>query len=298
MFVDTASGYPHILSGKLRAIGVASPKRVANFDTVPTLAEQGLKGFEAYAWQGLVVPAATPPEVVAGIEQGAARRARDHGREGAIPDPRARGHPEHAGADGRLLEERAGQVGPGHPRRQHSRSTEPWQARAKPRSAMTLDRTVTHRLHTLHKLTDRVSQAAYLADAGMPISRRALPGRGRRLRAAVGERTCAGAPTSNKGQASRAAQALVDQGLVRKEAQRYRRARCRSDTDGQGRAGLAACDGSDRAPQRRDRRLPRCRRTQAVGPRCSTALSHTREQRQMERSSSMSEGLIRVVLRG
>ena len=33
MFVDTASGYPHILSGKLRAIGVASPKRVAGFDS-------------------------------------------------------------------------------------------------------------------------------------------------------------------------------------------------------------------------------------------------------------------------
>ena len=65
MFVDTASGYPHILSGKLRPIGVASPRRVAAFDTVPTLAEQGLKGFEAYAWQGLVVPAATPPETIA-----------------------------------------------------------------------------------------------------------------------------------------------------------------------------------------------------------------------------------------
>ena len=64
MFIDTASGYPHIASGKLRAIGVASPKRVANFDSIPTLAEQGLKGFEAYAWQGLVVPAGTPPAVI------------------------------------------------------------------------------------------------------------------------------------------------------------------------------------------------------------------------------------------
>ena len=69
MFVDTASGYPHILSGKLRPIGVASPKRVAGFDTVPTLAEQGLKGFEAYAWQGLVVPAATPPQTVAALNK-------------------------------------------------------------------------------------------------------------------------------------------------------------------------------------------------------------------------------------
>ena len=69
MFVDTASGYPHILSGKLRAIGVASPKRVSGFDTVPTLAEQGMKEFEAYAWQGLVVPAATPTAAVATLNK-------------------------------------------------------------------------------------------------------------------------------------------------------------------------------------------------------------------------------------
>lgn len=37
MFVDTASGYAHILSGKLRPLGVASPKRVKNFETIPTL---------------------------------------------------------------------------------------------------------------------------------------------------------------------------------------------------------------------------------------------------------------------
>lgn len=69
MFVDSATGYPHIQSGKLRAIGVASPKRVKGFDSVPTLAEQGMKGFEAYAWQGLVVPAATPPDVVAQLNK-------------------------------------------------------------------------------------------------------------------------------------------------------------------------------------------------------------------------------------
>lgn len=64
MFVDTASGYQHIQSGRLVPIGVASPKRIATFTTLPTLAEQGMKGFEAYAWQGLVVPAATPPEAL------------------------------------------------------------------------------------------------------------------------------------------------------------------------------------------------------------------------------------------
>jgi len=67
MFVDTASGGQFIASGKLRAIGVASASRVAGFESIPTLAEQGLKGFEAYAWQGLVMPAGTPPEIVAKV---------------------------------------------------------------------------------------------------------------------------------------------------------------------------------------------------------------------------------------
>jgi tripartite-type tricarboxylate transporter receptor subunit TctC len=64
MFIDTASGYQHIASGKLRAIGVASAQRLPTLPNVPTLIEQGLSGFEAYAWQGLVVPSGTPPEVV------------------------------------------------------------------------------------------------------------------------------------------------------------------------------------------------------------------------------------------
>ena len=64
MFVDTASGYQFITTGKLRPIGVASAKRVKNFENIPTLNEQGLKNFEAYAWQGLVVPAGTPAEAI------------------------------------------------------------------------------------------------------------------------------------------------------------------------------------------------------------------------------------------
>ena len=69
MFVDTASGYPHILSGKLRALGIASPQRVKNFESIPTLSEQGLKGFEAYAWQGMLVPKDTPQAVVDTLAQ-------------------------------------------------------------------------------------------------------------------------------------------------------------------------------------------------------------------------------------
>lgn len=65
MLVDTASGNPFVQAGKLKAIGVASAARIESLPQVPTLAEQGLTGFEAYAWQGLTVPAGTPDATVA-----------------------------------------------------------------------------------------------------------------------------------------------------------------------------------------------------------------------------------------
>lgn len=80
-----------------------------------------------------------------------------------------------------------------------------------------LDRSVTHRLHTLSKLTDRETQRAYLAEEGITLSE------GRCL-AAVGAfgplsvNDLAGHANLNKGQASRAAQTLVQQGLVLKES--------------------------------------------------------------------------------
>ena len=57
MFVDTSSGGAFLNSGKVRPIGVASLQRLKSMPEIPTLAEQGLKDFEAYAWQALVVPA-------------------------------------------------------------------------------------------------------------------------------------------------------------------------------------------------------------------------------------------------
>ena len=50
--------------GKLRALAVTSPKRLANFPDVPTVAELGYPGFEASTWSGLVAPAGTPQPVV------------------------------------------------------------------------------------------------------------------------------------------------------------------------------------------------------------------------------------------
>lgn len=69
MLVDTASGNQFVLAGKVKAIGVASARRIATLPEVPTLAEQGLTDFEAYAWQGLSVPTGTPPDTVARLNK-------------------------------------------------------------------------------------------------------------------------------------------------------------------------------------------------------------------------------------
>ena len=52
-----------VQDGKLRAIGVASPQRLPSMPDVPTLDEQGVRGFEVAAWTAVSVPAATPKAV-------------------------------------------------------------------------------------------------------------------------------------------------------------------------------------------------------------------------------------------
>lgn len=87
-----------------------------------------------------------------------------------------------------------------------------------------LDRTLTYRLHLLHKLTDIESQRAYVSGAGMSMSDgRCLTAVGTFAPLSVND--LAQKANLNKGQASRAAQSLVDQGLVVKAA---------SKTDGRG----------------------------------------------------------------
>ena len=64
VIADQANLMPHVQSGKLRALAVATPKRSPNAPDLPTIAETGLAGFDATAWQGLVGPAGMPPDVV------------------------------------------------------------------------------------------------------------------------------------------------------------------------------------------------------------------------------------------
>jgi tripartite-type tricarboxylate transporter receptor subunit TctC len=64
MSFDTmASVLPHIKSGKVRAIAVASDKRSPQLPNVPTMAEAGVKGVEMSAWYGIYMPTATPKAV-------------------------------------------------------------------------------------------------------------------------------------------------------------------------------------------------------------------------------------------
>ena len=55
---------PSIQAGKLKAIAITSPKRHPQYPDVPTVSEQGLPGFDAEAWWGLLAPANTPAPIL------------------------------------------------------------------------------------------------------------------------------------------------------------------------------------------------------------------------------------------
>lgn len=80
---DQANLMPHVATGKLRALAVAGPLRSPNAPDLPTMAESGLPGFDATAWQGVVGPAGMSPDVV--------RRLNDaFNKVMALPDVRAK----------------------------------------------------------------------------------------------------------------------------------------------------------------------------------------------------------------
>ena len=64
MFDNMPSSLPLVKEGKLRALGVTSPKRSPAAPEIPTIAEQGLPGFEAVSWFALFAPAGTPRPIV------------------------------------------------------------------------------------------------------------------------------------------------------------------------------------------------------------------------------------------
>jgi tripartite-type tricarboxylate transporter receptor subunit TctC len=68
-FTDILTALPQVQAGKLRAIGLASAQRSDALPDLPTLAEQGLEGYDVSVFFGIVAPKGTPAEVVARLNQ-------------------------------------------------------------------------------------------------------------------------------------------------------------------------------------------------------------------------------------
>ena len=64
MIVDLQPALQQIKEGKVRVLGVTTPRRVAAAPDIPTIAEGGLAGYELVAWQGVVAPAGTPRAII------------------------------------------------------------------------------------------------------------------------------------------------------------------------------------------------------------------------------------------
>ena len=88
MFPSLFTAYPHVKSGKLRALAVAGPKRSPSLPDVPTLKEAGVDGVDVQQWYGLFAPAKTPKAVVEQInkvlnqvlhDKDIVKRIEDHG---------------------------------------------------------------------------------------------------------------------------------------------------------------------------------------------------------------------------
>ncbi|MGH8660849.1 MAG: tripartite tricarboxylate transporter substrate binding protein [Burkholderiales bacterium] len=76
-FATSPTAVPHVRSGKLRALGVSTAKRIAALPDVPTIDEAGVPGFEASGANGLVGPAGMPPAVVEKLNAAVVRIVRE-----------------------------------------------------------------------------------------------------------------------------------------------------------------------------------------------------------------------------
>lgn len=90
MFPPVLAIWPHVQSGRLRALAVTSPKRSTLAPEVPTVAESGLPGYEATAWYLMLAPARTPKPIVAKLNAEIDR---------ALQDPDAKERITRGGAD-------------------------------------------------------------------------------------------------------------------------------------------------------------------------------------------------------
>ena len=67
MTPSSLTGLPYGKDGRLRGLGVTSPKRAIRAPDVPTIAEAGVPGYEAVQWFGVLAPAGTPREIISRV---------------------------------------------------------------------------------------------------------------------------------------------------------------------------------------------------------------------------------------
>ncbi len=72
-FSAMSTGLPLVKSGRLRALGVTSPTRFPAVPDIPTIAESGLPGYELVGWFALLLPRATPDDIVARLNAAAVK---------------------------------------------------------------------------------------------------------------------------------------------------------------------------------------------------------------------------------
>lgn len=72
-FDQIASSIAHVKSGKLRALGITTAKRSALMPELPTIAEDGVAGYEATSWNGFAVRAGTPRAIINRLQQETAK---------------------------------------------------------------------------------------------------------------------------------------------------------------------------------------------------------------------------------
>jgi tripartite-type tricarboxylate transporter receptor subunit TctC len=77
MFSDAPTAMGHIKSGRIRPLGISTPKRSSLLPNVPTIIEAGLPDYDAYSWGGVSVPAATPADVVTRLNADIVKVLRD-----------------------------------------------------------------------------------------------------------------------------------------------------------------------------------------------------------------------------
>jgi tripartite-type tricarboxylate transporter receptor subunit TctC len=69
MFIGLPGALPPIRAGKLKALGVSSPRHSRAAPELPTISESGLPGFEVVNWLGVLAPAATSKEIIAKLNR-------------------------------------------------------------------------------------------------------------------------------------------------------------------------------------------------------------------------------------